>query len=295
MAVRAQQDPQFNQLFFNPMSVNPAYAGSQDMFCINAMNKMQWVGYGDGAPISTIFNFNLPIRIFGFGSGLGINLLNDRIGFNSDIGATLSYAARFKFKLGGTLAVGISGGVMNNAVTPTWVFPNTSSDAAVPQNKESALSVDLGFGLYYNTENMFFGLSATHLTESMVYKSSGWIKYTRQYYLMGGYSIGFANDTWQFDPSVVITTDLKTGRFSINSLIKYNKKFWGGVSYRVGEAVIGMLGLELFNGLKIGYAYEFSTSRMSSYNSGSHEFMLGYNFALKREKPPQQYKSLRFL
>lgn len=293
--VFGQQDPQFNQIFFNPMSVNPGYAGSQDLFCFNAINKTQWAGFGDGAPTSTVVNLNLPVAPFGFKSGIGLNLVDDRYGFNDDIGVSFSYAARFNFKLGGTIAVGVNGGVINNSIEPNWVFPVSSGDVAVPQESESAISVDFGFGIYYNTEKMFFGLSATHLNEASMYKNLDVVKYTRQYYVMGGYNIDFSNNTWQFEPSVIIATDLTTSRFSLNSVLRYNKKFWGGVSYRISEAVVGMLGVELFNGLKIGYAYEFSTSKLSSYSGGSHEFMIGYNFSLKKEKAPQQYKSLRFL
>lgn len=290
-----QQDPHFNQIFFNPMCVNPGYAGSQDMFSFSAINKMQWVGFGDGAPMSTTVSINLPIAPFGFKSGVGLNVIDDRYGFNSNVGVSFSYAARFKFKLGGTLAVGVNGGIINSSIGPTWVFPSTSSDAQIPQQTASAISVDFGFGLFYNTEKMFFGISSTHLNEAKMYKNLENVKYKRQFYVIGGYIVDLPNNAWQFEPSVIIGTDIATSRFSINSILKYNKKFWGGVSYRIGEAVVGMVGFELFNGLKIGYAYEFSTGKINSYNGGSHEFMLGYNFALKREKPPQQYKSLRFL
>lgn len=105
----------------------------------------------------------------------------------------------------------------------------------------------------------------------------------------------FPSKTWQFEPSVLIVTDIKSSRLSLNSIVRYNKKFWGGVSYRINEAVTGMIGFELFNGFRIGYAYDFSLSRISKYNDGSHEFMLGYSFQFKKEKPPQQYKSIRFL
>lgn len=291
-----QQDPQFNYIFTNPMSVNPAYAGSQNLICLSAINKTQWVGFGTGAPMSTVVNVNAPIAPFGLKSGIGLNLVNDSYGFNNDIGISLAYAVRFKFKLGGTLAVGINAGVINNAIKPTWRFPSgNTADAAVVQQDESALSVDFGFGLYYNTDKMFFSLSATHLTEPLMYKTTEQIRYTRQYYLMGGYIVDFANDKWSFEPSAAICTDLTTTRFSLNSLFRYNKRFWGGVSYRVSEAAVAMLGIEIFNGLRIGYAYEVSTNKLISYHSGSHEIMLGYNFSLKKEKPPQQYKSLRFL
>jgi hypothetical protein len=88
---------------------------------------------------------------------------------------------------------------------------------------------------------------------------------------------------------------LVSNQLTVSSNFIYNKKFWGGVSYRVGEAAIGMVGIELFSGMRIGYAYEFSTTQISKYNNGSHEFLLGYCFTLKKERPPQQYKSIRFL
>ena len=77
--------------------------------------------------------------------------------------------------------------------------------------------------------------------------------------------------------------------------MKYNKRFWGGVSYRAGDAIVGIVGLELFNGVRIGYSYDFTTSRISKYSSGSHEITVGYCFDLSLDKSPQKYKSIRFL
>lgn len=295
-AAQGQQDPQFSQILFNPMSINPGYAGSLNMIGVGLINKMQWVGFGDGAPASTTVSINSPVSPFGFKSGIGLSILNDKYGFNNDLGISFAYAARFKFKLiEGTLGVGVSGGFVNNSINPTWVYPASSSDDAIPKSKESSINLDLGLGLYYNTDYMFFGVSATHLNETTVNNSNKAARYTRQYYLTGGYIVSFPNKAWQFEPSVLITTDLTVSRFSLNSIVRYNKKFWGGVSYRIGEAVTGMIGIELFNGIRIGYAYDYNTSSISKYNDGSHEFMLGYNFQLQKEKPPQQYKSIRFL
>ena len=38
----------------------------------------------------------------------------------------------------------------------------------------------------------------------------------------------------------------KYAQFNLTSLIRYNKKVWGGVSYRAGDALIGMVGLGTF-------------------------------------------------
>jgi len=292
-----QQDPQFSQILFNPLSINPGYAGSlNNMINTGAINRIQWAGFGEGAPVTTAFGINAPISPFGFNSGIGLSILNDQYGFNNDLGINLAYAARFKFKLiNGDLGVGIGAGFVNNKLDPKWNYPLGGTDEAIPDKKESAINFDLSAGLYYNTEFMFFGFSALHLNEAKINKAALAAHYTRQYYLTGGYIVNFPNPTWQLEPSVIVHSDLKTSKLSLNAIVRYNKKFWGGVSYRIGEAVTGLVGFELFNGIKFGYAYEFSTSKISKYNDGSHEFYLGYNFLLKKEKPPQQYKSLRFL
>ena len=45
----AQQDPLFSQYMFNKLVVNPAYAGSREVFTADLLNRYQWVGI-EGAP-----------------------------------------------------------------------------------------------------------------------------------------------------------------------------------------------------------------------------------------------------
>ena len=84
-------------------------------------------------------------------------------------------------------------------------------------------------------------------------------------------------------------------QITITSLIRYNKKVWGGVSYRAGDALIGIVGFELYNGIRLGYAYDFTMSDMNTNSNGSHEFMINYCFDLGLGKSPMKYKSIRFL
>ncbi|MBK7134550.1 MAG: type IX secretion system membrane protein PorP/SprF [Bacteroidales bacterium] len=118
---------------------------------------------------------------------------------------------------------------------------------------------------------------------------------SRHYYLTSGYTLQLRNPSFELIPSVFAFSDGKIIQFTVNSLVRYNKKIWGGVSYRAGDALIGMIGLELYNGLRLGYAYDFTVSDMSKSNSGSHEFMVNYCFDLSLGKSPMKYKSIRFL
>jgi len=291
----AQQDPQFSQNMFNQMSINPGYAGSNDMICATAINRQQWLGFGEGTPKTTVVNINAAIKPFGLSSGVGLNIQNDQFGFNKDLGINVSYAVRFNIQGTGTLAIGANGGFINNTLEPNWQYPQTSSDNAIPTAKESSINFDMGFGVFFSNNEMYFGASATHLTQSKFNKAVVPSHYRQHFYLTGGYLLQLPNPVWEFNPSVFIGSDLITSQFTVTANVIYNKKFWGGVSYRIAEAVTGMIGIELFSGMRIGYAFDFSTTDISRFNNGSHEFMLGYCFSLKKEKPPQQYKSIRFL
>ncbi len=290
----AQQDPQFSQVMFSQNTINPGAAGSSDMISANLINRIQWVGF-DGAPTTNALNVNAAIAPFGFKSGVGVNIITDNPGFNKDLGLNLSYAGRFKTGKG-MLGIGIGAGFVNKNLAATWV-KSDDADPYIPKDKESSLNLDLGAGLYFNNEEMYFGFSVAHLNGTKMNGATNPAYYKRQFYLTGGYILNMPNPAWQFNPSVYAVSDLFLSQISLSANVKYNKKFWGGVSYRMGHlgAIGGMLGIELFNGLKIGYAYEFSMREISGYNDGSHEFMLGYTFSLKKERPPQQYKSIRFL
>ena len=77
-----------------------------------------------------------------------------------------------------------------------------------------------------------------------------------------------SNPAFEFLPSVFVQSDAKVTKIDLNATFMYNKKFWGGVSYRVGAAVVGMVGLNILNGVKIGYSYDFDTSALMNVSKG---------------------------
>ena len=63
-----------------------------------------------------------------------------------------------------------------------------------------------------------------------------------------------------------------------------HNKVWLGVAHRLKESVSGIIQYHINNQFKIGYSYDFSTSKLSSYNSGSHELLMSYDINLSKEK-----------
>ncbi len=292
-------DPQFSQHMNTIMSYNPGYAGSNDQICLTAAARQQYFGL-DGAPVTTVFSGNAPFKLFGINSGVGLNVFNDKAGFFNDLGLNISYA--YRAKLGdGKLGIGIMGGMLNSALKGEWSVPSGSEyhtpwgqDPAVPGD-QSSIIFDMSFGVFYRADKLYMGLSSTHITEPSLNFDKGQPFLKRQYHFTAGYNLQLANPLYEVRPSFYIQSDGSISQITVNTTLVYNKRFWGGVSYRAGDAVIGMIGVEMLNGVRISYSYDYVTSKLGKFTDGSHEFTVGYCFSINKEKAPEKYKSIRYL
>ncbi|MCD6346204.1 MAG: type IX secretion system membrane protein PorP/SprF [Bacteroidales bacterium] len=300
LGVQAQQDPQFSMNMFNHMAVNPGFAGSQGMTSLAVLNRQQWMGF-EGNPKTTFFSANTPVKPFGINSGVGLTFMDDKLGFEKNMGINLSYAYRMNLG-GGNLGIGLSIGLLSKTLKGEWSIPDSdfhfsaSQDPAIPTGEESAMAFDMGFGAFYNTDNFYVGLAASHLLEPTIdYGLSAKTDIRRHYYLTSGYNFQLANPIFEIQPSLFAKSDGASFQLDVNAILLYNKKFWGGVSYRLSDAVVFMGGMEMANGLRIGVAYDFTTSAIAAYSNGTVEFMLSYSLEIGTDKSSQKYRSVRFL
>jgi type IX secretion system PorP/SprF family membrane protein len=295
----AQQDPLFSQYMFNFLSFNPASAGITGMICATALNRQQWVGF-DGAPVTTVFNVSAPVNLFHVSSGVGLVVESDKTGFDNNISLSGSYS--YIMDVGqGRLGLGLNLGMLNMALSPNWQIPSgdahtpVTGDPLIPESKESYVAFDAGIGAFFKTDRYYAGLSVTHINNPEIKFSKGTPYVSRHYYFTAGYDLQLPAPAFELLPSLFVFSDGKVTQLAVNTLVRYNKKVWGGVSYRAGDALIGIVGIELYNGLRIGYAYDFPLSDIRKSTSGSHEFMVNYCFDLNLGKSPMRYKSIRFL
>jgi len=297
----AQQDPQYSQYMFNHMAVNPGYAGSHDVICLTAAHRQQWVGI-EGAPVTSVFTVNAPFSMFGANHGIGLTIMSDQIGFQQNVSAGLDYA--YRFSLGqGKLGIGLSGIFLNKALKASWHIPgggSPESDLSIPNPNESITGFDMGFGVFYRSENVYMGISSTHLLEPVLRyaeKQEAKYKLKRHYYATAGCVLPLNNPAWELTPSMMVCSDGTVSQFTANANIMYNKKLWGGIGYRLSDSFIAMIGVDLFNGVKIGYSFDYTYNSLRSYMTagGSHEVVVSYCFSLVKEKVVKKYKSVRFL
>ena len=68
----------------------------------------------------------------------------------------------------------------------------------------------------------------------------------------------------------------------------FNEKFVVGIAYRWSSAVSAIVGFQVSEALYLGYGYDFETTNLDNYNSGSHEIFLRYELFRNNNKMTTQ-------
>lgn len=290
-AAFAQQDPQFSQNMFTRLATNPAYAGSNDAICGTLMYRNQWTGFG-GEPKTMLFMGDMPVDALHGGVGLSV-YASDRLGAESNMNIRGAYA--YRTDLGaGRFAVGLDVGYHQKKLDGSKFIFNDQGDNNIPTGSVSGGSLDLGLGIYYNTEKLYAGISTSHLQEGKISYNNINTKLARHYYMMAGYNVDLTSSL-TLRPMVQIKTDAVSVQADFNANLMINNRFWVGGSYRLQDAIVLMAGLEIIPNLKFGYSYDLTTSDIRTYSSGTHEIMLGYCYKPSKAVKRQFHRNVRFL
>jgi len=239
----------------------------------------------------------MPIKLEGNNYlGVGLTTYGDYIGFQLDHGLKAAICYRRKNLGPGHLAVGIDLGFSNkNILNPTWITPNglpAGMDPGIPSaTSGSTFEFDLNAGIYYHSTSFYIGVSVLHLTGSSFTGLN--IHQARHMYFTGGYTLDLGG-SWKLNPNAIIRTDMETANFDINLNALYDFNGTHGIFFGATYRYIDAIGINIgYNrmfsdgnlGMMIGYNYDINTSRLNSFNSGSHEIILRFCFKTDRPKP----------
>ncbi|GGX03789.1 membrane protein [Aquimarina muelleri] len=275
---------------YNMSTVNPAYAtGQSGLISTGILYRKQWTGI-EGSPRTTNVFANIPVseKI-----ELSVNYVNDKIGeaipvTNDYANIDFAYVTRISDKA--RLSYGLKAGINSFKINPS--NSDVATDPAFADNT-STTQLNIGAGIYLFTSNFYAGVSSPNLLPSNIDIDGIGVAQTKTHlYGVFGYVFDFVDEV-KLKPSMVIKQVLDsplTFDLSINSLI-YDK-FELGVSYRYTDSFIALTGFNITQNLKVGYSYDFSVSKLSGYNNGSHEIVLLFNLDLL--KYSKKYSSPRF-
>ncbi|MDA9563146.1 type IX secretion system membrane protein PorP/SprF [Flavobacteriales bacterium] len=287
----AQQEAMFTHYMFNTLSINPAYAGSRDALTITGIHRSQWVGI-EGAPITQTVTAHTPIHRDEL--GVGLSIINDRIGPTNTTSLYGDIAYRLKVTENAKLAFGLKAGLnlMQSGLSNLKLTDNDGTDQSFVNNIQSKALPNFGFGMYYSTPKFYVGLSSPRILQNNFISNNssnaGLKSEKRHYFLIGGAVFQVTNNI-KFKPTTFLrVTSAAPLEADLTASLLFHETLMIGLMGRSGDAVGLLVGINATPQLGIGYSFDWSFGvRTGKYNGGSHELMIRYDFIFRDKEKIQ--------
>ena len=276
---------------YNTLSFNPAYAGSRGTTSVYLSQRSQWVGL-EGAPTTNALSYHSPLGSSNV--GIGLSLLNDAIGPVEEnlISLDISYSIQTSYDSQLAFGLRASAHMLNVDFTQLNIF--NPSDVLAQSNINNRVSPNIGFGMFWYSDKSYVGFSipnlleTSHINKGLNSSVSSISKERLHYHFTAGHVFNISQDIL-FKPAIL--TKIVSGtpfQLDLSSNFQIYDKFTIGASYRLDAAVSFLGGFQINRNWLLGYAYDFDTNNLSTYNSGSHEVFLRYEvFRSNRVKSPR--------
>lgn len=266
----AQHFNVFSNYLLNVSTINSGAIGKDEALDISIYSRKQWAGFL-GSPLTNNVSINAMCKKPSL--NFGLMLQDDRIGSTTTQNFLGAYAYRIRFRKF-KLAFGLQAGVQILNSNLNKLVRLQDIDQVVTQNQNKQVSFVTGSGIYAHNEYFFAGISVPYLFNTF----SKFDLNSTPLFANAGFILKIKNKDL-LKPSVLVRrvneTEITT---DINLSYYFKSKIGVGVSYRIKNAVVGLLEIIPTDQLKISYCYDYSITAISSHQNGSHELSLKYLF-----------------
>ncbi len=277
----AQQDPLYTQYIFNPLEVNPGYAGSREALSAVLTHRSQWIGI-DGAPVTQNLAIHAPTK--NGKMGLGMQIINDAIGPKNTLSASLVYAYRLRVGQG-KLAFGLRGGLYNYRFNWDKLEYQNQNDNVILVGASSKTTPNFDFGVYYNTKLFYAGLQIAHLNRPDLSFSDSSSTFLRPHSTLTVARAWEINENIVFRPSLLMRAAPKNvGTLDVNLSLLFNNTIWCGVSFRSNYGLAGIIEMNITDHFRAGLSYDYALNGLRGQTGGSLELFIGYDFKIYNQK-----------
>lgn len=280
----------FTQYVVNHAMINPAaigfYENSQAF-----MNIRKGAQNFPGSPTTYAISYN---GAAGNVLGLGANILSENIGQLTNFRFQGGLGFRFKvnddFKVAGGLSFEISQRRISNAVLDNEFYE--PGDEIVEANVDGNRYFDSAFGLYASyKENTYVGVSFPNMVISKLNDISSeddsTSTFLRSTSFLAGHKFKISDDLTIEPSAMAMKLDGVPLRVDLNVLAHFmEEQFTAGLTYRyldapfdqrMGGAAALLLGVKV-TAFKLYYSYDVSFLDFQTYNGGSHEITIAFDF-----------------
>jgi len=285
-ALMAQQQHLYTQYMFNKIAVNPAAAGLSGAVCATGFGRSQWMGYKDeqGNKVGPgSYGLTVDMPVYTIKSGVGMVFQYDMIGYERNMTFNLVYAYHRVFSNNSMLSFGLDFGFRNKTIDYTKLTPSEPDPSIDFTQDGSGTITDFGLGVHYRIpRKMYAGFSVSNLLGSSAEIGGPEFKLARHYYLMGGYEFDMEDKNYRsinVSPGFILRATSGAVKVDINAIVTWNDFIWGGVVYRVENAVGVMAGVKYY-GFSIGVEYDYTINSTFVEGRSSMEFFVKYCYPI---------------
>ncbi len=304
LTVQAQQAAQISQYMFHGLFINPAYAGYREQLNLTGVYRNQWTGV-EGGPNTASLAVDGTVnddRV-----GLGLNIIADKLGASTNLGAYANFAYRIKFDtyegVPRTLAIGVAGGVVQQSLDGTKLNPDETNDLRLLNQRKTIAMPDARVGILYNTDRFYAGVSADNIGVQFIKPKKDPTRLLPEtkinIYMLAGYLFPLSEEL-AVRPSMMLKNALAgPSSLDLNAYLLIQQIVWIGAGYRTGVTLFNknidpklekpsavMLGAQFYLGdrFRIGYSYDRSLKTTATLGPSSHEISIGFLFPRKDEQ-----------
>jgi type IX secretion system PorP/SprF family membrane protein len=272
-----QQKVQFTQYMFNGLIINPAYAGTEEALSLSFIHRSQWTGI-ENAPTTQTFSGHTLMR--NKRVGLGLTVVNDKIGVHKNLNASGNYAYHLKLKGKNHLSFGLSAGIYSRKSDYASLVGTVDSDPKLFNPYISNVFFNAGAGVYFRNDRVHLGISVPELIpERITINDSLSLSIDNlNYLLFAKYKIGVSRNVVAEPGLMVKYFSGVPLSFDVNLNFIFQQVLTLGISYRKQESIDVMVKCQASAQLQFGYAYDYPTGHVARSGNGSHEIFINYLF-----------------
>lgn len=288
------QDPEYSQFYANPMHLNPAFAGTTELPRAVISYRNQWPAKGNSF---TTYSLSYDFLLKKKNAGIGIQLYHDREPNNiiSTNSAMLAYSYHLQLGFESFMTFGLNAGMVlkqfdgNSLIFPSNIDQlsgeitgsNPLFDGTINKNYP-----DFGVGAVGQHRDLFWGISAQHLTQpdESITDGDNKGKLDVKYTVHAGMRTrklhhGLLSREFTLSPNILYQQQgsfkqINLGVYMIERSIQFGLWFRNNIDVRP-DAIIALVGIAK-NKFQFGYSFDYTLSKLSNYSYGSHELSLTF-------------------
>ena len=269
----SQQLPLHNQYIYNPLIINPSFAGISGVSTLHLTTRSQWIGFSDG--INTIsFSGNYALSD---NQGVGGTIFQDNTGAITITGMELDYSFKFPLFLSYNMSLGLGLTPYQYLYNSEQVNSNIYDPVLDVSDKKT--SFDANFGVFIYSDFLYAGFSVLNMLQSSTidgFEGSEPNQMVRHYYALLGYNYFNPTSNMGIEQTILMRSTVYSGtQFDINIKANFNELFWVLCGYRTNKELLAGFGIKYG---KFGFIYNIDINQgdIGSYSNSSHEFGLIY-------------------